>query len=124
MVIYPESFSLRPNTEATLAFRNLFNNTSKTSVHKNLTLLKGNYVFQSKNADVREMYISNTIGEGEYSADAQKNIHKTAIVIENITDMEIDFNDSTFIMDGKMTHILIKNCDRIKTLSQQANLLS
>lgn len=113
MVIYPESFSLRPNTEATLAFRNLFNNTSKTSVHKNLTLLKGNYVFQSKNADVREMYISNTIGEGEYSADAQKNIHKTAIVIENITDMEIDFNDSTFIMDGKMTHILIKNCDRL-----------
>ena len=114
MVIYPESFSLKPNIEATTGFRNLFNTTSQTAVHKTLTLVKGNYVFCSKNADVREMHISNTIAAEEYGKTEQKNLHKTAIVIENVKDMEIDCCDSNFIMDGSMTNILIKNCEKIK----------
>lgn len=113
MVIYPESFSVKPNTEATVSFRNLFNTTSQTAVRKNLTLLHGNYVFLSKNADKREMYISNTVGEEEYKENEPKNIHKTAVVIEDVKNMEIDCNDSTFIMDGKMTHIMFKNCHNI-----------
>lgn len=114
MVIYPESFSVKPETEATVGLRNLFNTASQTAVHKNLTLPNGKYVFLSKNADVREMYISNTISEEEYkNAGLTPNIHKTAVVIENVKNMEIDCNDSTFIMNGKMTHILIKNCENI-----------
>ena len=114
MVIYPESFSLKPNIEATVGFRNLFNTTSQTAVHKTLTLVKGNYVFCSKNADVRKMYISNTIAASEYGENEEANIHRTAVVIENVKDMEIDCCDSNFIMDGVMTSILIKNCEKIK----------
>lgn len=114
MVIYPESFSLKPNIEATVGFRNLFNTTSQTAIHKTLTLVKGNYVFCSKNADTRKMYISNTIAAEEYSKDEPLNMHKTAVVIENVKDMEIDCCDSNFIMDGVMTNILIKNCEKIK----------
>ena len=112
MVIYPESFSIRPDTEATVGFRNLFNTTSQNDANKNLTLMTGNYVFQSKNADVREMYISNTIGEKEYDKKKAKNIHRTAIFIENVKNMEIDCCDSNFIMDGKMSHIVMKNCEK------------
>lgn len=114
MVIYPESFSIKPNTEATVGFRNLFNTTSQTAVHKTLSLVKGNYVFCVKNADVREIHISNTIGADEYAKGEPKNAHKTAIVIENVKDMEIDCCDSNFIIDGSMTNILIKNCEKIK----------
>ena len=113
LVIYPESFSVKPDTEATVSLRNLFNTTSQTAVRKNLTLLHGNYVFLSRNADKREMYISNTVGEAEYKENEPKSIHKTAVVIEGVRNMEIDCNDSTFIMDGKMTHIMFKNCDNI-----------
>ncbi len=114
MVIYPESFSVKPNIEATVGFRNLFKTTSQSAVNKNLTLLKGNYVFCSKNADTRKMNISNTIAESEYPKGAEKNLHKTAVVIENIKNMDIDCNGSNFIMDGKMTHIYIKNCENLK----------
>ena len=70
------------------------------------------------------MYISNTIGEREYEKGKVKNIHKTALVLENIKNMEIDCCDSNFIMDGKMTHILIKNCEniKIKNLNIETNL--
>lgn len=114
MVIYPESFSIRPNTEATVGFRNLFNTTSQTAVNKNLTLLKGNYVFCSKNAEEREIYISNTIAPDEYGKNEEPNMRKCAIVIENIKNMEIDCCDSNFIIDGVMTHLVIKNCENLK----------
>lgn len=113
MVIYPESFSVKPNTEATVAFRNLFTTTAQTAVNKNLTLPNGNYVFLSKNANKRELYISNTISEKEYEKDEEKNIHKVAVVIEGVKNMEIDCNDSTFIMNGEMTHLMLKNCENI-----------
>lgn len=114
MVIYPESFSVRPNTEATVGFRNLFNTTSQTAVNKNLTLLKGNYVFCSKNAEERELYISNTASADQYGKGEKKNMRKCAVVIENVRNMEIDCGYSNFIMDGVMTHLVIKNCENIK----------
>ena len=114
VVIYPESFSVKPNIEATVGFRNLFNTTSQTAVNKNLTLLKGNYVFCSKNAEERVLHISNTIAPEDYPKGARINLHKTAVVIENIKNMDIDCSNANFIMDGKMTHIYIKNCENLK----------
>ncbi len=113
MVIYPESFSVKPNTEATVAFKNLFNTTTQTAVNKNLTLPKGKYVFLSKNANNRELFISNTIAEREYKKAEEKNIRKIAVVIDGVKNMDIDCNDSTFIMNGQMTHLMLKNCENI-----------
>ena len=114
MVIYPESFSVKPNTESTMNFRNLFNTTSQTAVNKNLTLITGNYVFCSKNAEERELYISDTIATDEYEKGEKPNIRRCAIVLENVRNMEIDCCDSNFIMDGKMTHLVFRNCENIK----------
>jgi hypothetical protein len=113
VVIYPESFSVKPNTEATTAFKNLFNTSSQTAVGKNLTLPKGKYVFMSKNAEKREIFISNTVAVDEYKDDEKPNMRKIGFAIENVKNMEIDCNDSNFIIDGQMTHIYIKNCENI-----------
>lgn len=113
MVVYPESFSVKPDTEATSAFRNLFNTAAQTAVGKNLTLPKGNYVFMSKNAVEREVFISNTIGESEYGDGEKPNIRKIGFAIENVKNMEIDCNDSVFIIDGNMTNVFINNCENI-----------
>ncbi len=124
MVIYPESFSVKPNVEATEGFKNLFNTSAQTAVNKNLTLIKGNYVFQSKNAQEKEFFISNTISQKDYQKNKSNGIHKTAIVIDSVKNMEIDCNDSNFIIDGQMTHIYIKNCENvsIKNLNIQTVL--
>ena len=124
MVIYPESFSVKPNIEATEGFKNLFNTSAQTAVNKNLTLIKGNYVFQSKNAQEKEFFISNTVSQKDYQKNKSNSIHKTAIVIDGVKNMEIDCNDSNFIIDGQMTHIYIKNCENvsIKNLTIQTVL--
>lgn len=113
MVIYPESFSVKPDTEATKAFRNLFNTSAQTAVGKNLTLPKGKYVFMSRNAENREIFISNTVAEDEYKNGEKPNIRKIGFAIENVKNMEIDCNDSVFIIDGNMTNIFINNCENV-----------
>ena len=113
MVIYPESFSVKPNTEATAAFKNLFNTSSQTAVSKNLTLPRGRYVFMSRNADQREIYISNTVAADEYQEGEKPNVRKIGFAIENVRNMEIDCNDSVFIIDGNMTNVFINNCENI-----------
>lgn len=113
MVIYPESFSVKPNTEATIAFRNLFNTSAQTAVNKNLTLPKGKYVFMSKNAEEREIFISNTVAVDEYKKGEKPNVRKIGFAIENVRNMEIDCNNSVFIIDGNMTNMLINNCENI-----------
>ena len=113
MVIYPESFSVKPDTEATTAFKNLFNTSSQTAVSKNLTLPKGRYVFMSRNAEEREIFISNTVAADEYKAGEKPNVRKIGFAIENVRNMEIDCNDSVFIIDGNMTNALINNCENI-----------
>ena len=113
MVIYPESFSVKPDTEATTAFKNLFNTSAQTAVAKNLTLPKGRYVFLSKKAEEREVFISNTVAVDEYKENEKPNIRKIGFAIENVKNMEIDCNDSVFIIDGNMTNIFINNCENI-----------
>ncbi len=110
MVIYPDSFGIKPDSEVTAAFSNLLNTASENAHPKSLLLEKGNYVFLSKYAGERKLYITNTISEKEYSEGEKKHVHKIALDLKGINDLEIDFNDSTFIFDGIMTNIVIENC--------------
>ncbi len=113
LVIYPDSFNIKPECEVTRLFSNLLNTASENGKQKNLLLEKGNYVFLSKYANERELYISNTIGEKEYSENDKKFYHKIALDLKGINDFTIDFNNSTFVLDGKMTNIVIENCENI-----------
>lgn len=110
LVIYPENFSIKPDSEITVNFSNLLNTASETAESKSLLLQKGNYVFLSKYAHERELYITNTIADKEYAEADRRHIHKIALDLKGINDLEIDFNNSTFILDGKMTNIVIENC--------------
>lgn len=113
MVIYPEMFSIKPESEVAKGFKNLFNTVSEAGAKKTLLLPKGNYVFQSKNAEPRKIYITNTIGENEYKNGEEPNMRKVALDMRNINDLEIDGNGSRIIIDGKMTNMVIENCNNI-----------
>lgn len=113
MVIYPEMFSVKPEAEVTKGFRNLFNTISEAGAKKTLLLSHGNYVFQSKNAQSRELFISNTMAEDEYFEDEVPAERKIAVDMRNVNDLEIDGNGSRFIIDGQMTNLVIENCKNI-----------
>ncbi len=114
MLINPETYGIEPSTDVTVKFNNMLCALKENVAKKKLVLEKGVYYFSSKDAVSRKLYITNTIGEDEYRASEEKNIHKVAINIENLKDLEIDGNGSTFLLDGKFTNIVIDNCENIK----------
>lgn len=113
LIIYPDAFGIKPDTEVTVAFNNLLNTASENPKSKSLLLEKGNYVFLSKYAPERELYITNTISDKEYSENERKHIQKIALDLKGINDLEIDFNNSTVILDGVMTNLVIENCQNV-----------
>ena len=113
VVIFPELFSIKPDTDVTKHFAELFETVSISPSHKTLTLPKGTYLIRSKNASPRELYISNTIAEDEYPEGEERNMHRIALDMKGITDLEIDGSGSTLVIDGKMTNMVIENCCNI-----------
>ena len=79
MVIYPDSFNIKPDSEVTVAFSNLLSTASENAKPKSLLLEKGNYVFLSKYAQERELYITNTIADKEYNETDKKHVHKITL---------------------------------------------
>ena len=67
----------------------------------------------SKNAEEREIFISNTVAVDEYKEGEKPNMRKIGFAIENVKNMEIDCNNSVFIIDGNMTNMYINNCENI-----------
>lgn len=114
MLINPEIYGIAPSRDVTVEFNDMLLALRENVAKKKLVLLKGVYYFSSKNAVSRKLYITNTIGEDEYRASEEKNVHKVAINIENLKDLEIDGSGSTFLLDGRFTNIVIDNCENIK----------
>lgn len=113
MFINPETFGIVPGSDAAVGFNNMFNALKENVAKKTVTLQKGVYYFSGENAVKRRLYITNTIGEDEYKGSEEKNIHKIALNLENLRDVEIDGQGSTFLLDGKFTNIVIDSCENI-----------
>jgi hypothetical protein len=75
-----------------------------------LNFPKGKYDFFYNNAVKLPYYISNTTSEDE-SPDAIKTI---GLFLNGMKNIIVDGNDSLFIFHGKMTTILIDNCEEVE----------
>ncbi len=113
MFINPETFGIVPGSEVSGGFINMFNALRQNVAKKNVKLQKGTYYFSSENASSHRLFITNTIGEEEYKNSEEKNIHKVALYLHNLKDLQIDAQGSTFILDGRLTNIVIDSCENI-----------
>ncbi len=113
MFINPEIYGILPGDDVTVGFIVMAQALRDNVAHKKLTLQKGIYHFSSINAVSRRLYVTNTVGEDEYKPGEEKNIHKIAINLEGIKDLEIDGQSSTFVLDGKLTNLVIDGCENV-----------
>lgn len=113
MVINPKTYGIKPGSDATVTFDNMFCALKENVASKTVTLQKGVYYFSSENAVTRRLNITNTIAENEYKNSEEKYVHKVALNLENLKDLEIDGKGSTFLLDGRLTNIVIDSCENI-----------
>lgn len=97
-------------TEALISLSEIFTQADGDTV---IQFQKGDYYISSEKC--REVYraITNTAAENEYKDKSRINIHKVPFLFEGVNNLIFDGNGSHFIVDGKVTNMIISSCDNI-----------
>lgn len=112
MKINPGEYSFVSGAECGVALYELCENINNK---EDVTVIfnKGNYIISSENCHEISCAITNTASPDEYKDKTQVNRHKVAFHFENIKNLTFDCCDSEFIIDGKMTNIIISGCENV-----------
>lgn len=104
-----------PNTDVTLALSALLKECSEISEAKTIIIEPGDYYIDSTSCNKEILYITNSCADKEYDDKSETpRLCNIAIHIKNINDLEIIANNVNFIIDGRVTNIVIDNCKNIK----------
>lgn len=106
---------ITPKTDITLALSELLKECSKISEPKTIIIEPGDYYIDSNSCNREILYITNSCGDKEYNIDNEiPRLCNIAVHIKNINDLEIIAHGVNFIVDGRVTNIVIDCCSNIK----------
>ena len=114
MVIYTDDFGFKTGCDCTEEIIKLSEHLSSLQESAEVIFSKGIYYLDSEKC--REIYkaITNTASPDEYKDKSRINLHKVPFLFENVKNVTFDGCDSTFIIDGKVTNMIISECDNLK----------
>lgn len=80
---------------------------------KTVIFEKGTYYIDSEKCKKYMLYITNTVGDKEFSKNETPHLNAVPFYFGGISDITFDGGDSVFIIDGKVTNIAMENCKNI-----------
>lgn len=104
---------ITPNSDITCALSTLLKELSAVTEDKTLLIAPGTYYINSTLCDKEILYITNSCADKEYSKDETPRLCNIAVLIKNIDNLEIIADEVYFVIDGKVTNIVIENCNNI-----------
>lgn len=112
LTINPADYGIVPDSGADLSenFKRMFDDCSGKEGSIKIELLPGVYDIFAKSAQRELTYITNTAGERE----VPNHIHTYALILRNISDLELDGCGAELLLHGMMTNMFIDGCRNIK----------
>lgn len=112
-VIHAIEHGVIPNKDVTRELIGLLSYAGKLDGEKRVVFEKGTYFIDSEKCEKHMLYITNTVGDGEFARGETPHLNAVPFYIGNTVDLVLDGNGSTFIINGKVTNIAIENCKNI-----------
>ena len=112
-VFYGKDFGIKPGKDVTKELAELFKELSVTDGEKTVILEKGTYYIDSNKCNEYMLYITNTVGDEEFSKEETPHLQGVAVYLENLKDLTFDGGGSTFVIDGKVTNMAISSCKNV-----------
>lgn len=106
-------FRIKPNYDITVELINLIETAKQIDEDKTIVFETGTYYINSEKCKQYMLYITNTVGDKEFSADETPHLNAVPFYFNNIDNLTFDGNNSVFIIDGKVTNIALENCKNI-----------
>ena len=111
--IKASDYGIVPGASVGKALAGLFGALSETRGEKTLVFDGGVYYIDSEELEAETAFITNTVGDGEFSAGETPHRVKFAFALKNIRDLTVEGNGAEFLLRGKATNAAIRNCENI-----------
>lgn len=79
MIFYAKDFGILPDSETAKKLDKVFSEMAKTDDKKTLVFEKGVYNIDLDNCKTRTLYITNTVGDKEFSEKEEEKPHKSKV---------------------------------------------
>lgn len=114
MIYKAEEYGILPDKEVAAKLSSLLKTIASDEAEKTLIFQKGTYYLDTENCDEKMLYITNTVGDKEFSADETPHLNKIGINMQSIKNLKIEGNGAEFIIDGRATNMAMEDCENIK----------
>ncbi|MGN1329550.1 MAG: right-handed parallel beta-helix repeat-containing protein [Eubacterium sp.] len=112
-IVKASSFGILPNEEITEKLFVLTESLKKNDNEKTVIFETGTYYLDSEKCKKYTLYITNTVGDKEFSKDETPHLNAVPFYFGNVSNVVFDGGNSVFVIDGKVTNIAIENCRNI-----------
>lgn len=113
-VINVADYGILPGQECGAEIQRIIENILRDSSPKTLVFEKGDYYISALNLKKRTLFVTNTAGDNEYSKEETPHEVPVALYFENLKNLTVDGGGARFIIRGRTTNCVIKNCEDFK----------
>ena len=111
--VYAGEFDICTNEDITEKLISLFDYLKTVDEDKTVVFEKGTYYIDSEKCKKYMLYITNTVGDEEFSNDETPHLNAVPFYFGGIDNITFDGGNSVFVIDGKVTNIAMENCKNI-----------
>ena len=112
-IINASQFNITSDADITENLVKLISYAKAVDGEKMVVFDKGTYYIDSKKCRKLMLYITNTVGDNEFTEDETPHLNTVAFYFEGIDNITFDGGNSVFVIDGKATNIAMENCKNI-----------
>lgn len=106
-------YGIKPDNDITVELFRLIEAAKQIDDEKTIHFEKGTYFLSSEKSKQYMLYITNTVGDNEFSSEETPHLNAVPFYFGNIHNLVFDGNGSVFIIDGKVTNIAAEHCRNI-----------
>lgn len=115
MKIYrAEEYGVIPGKQCESELRAFLNLMKSDEDEKVIKLQSGDYPLDASKLEDLMLYITNTAGDGEYSADEIPHKNRSPLYFEGIKNLTVEGGGARFLIYGQATNAVIAECENIK----------
>ena len=111
--IQASDYGIKQGTDITEQLKNLLCDLRDIPEEKTVVFKKGTYYIDSQLCSQYKLFITNTVGDKEFSADETPHLNAVPFYLGGLENLTLDGGDSVFIIDGKVTNIALEDCKNI-----------
>ncbi len=110
---YAKDYNILNEQDITKDLISVLDEIKNTDGEKELIFENGNYIIDADYCTKEMLYITNTVGDNEFSANETPHANTIALYLKGIENLTIKGNGAIFVIDGKITNMAIIDCKNI-----------